>query len=148
MSQTAILMDIVAVAGGRERIAPGLDARYGRAADNATQQAALARAMVGTEAFPAANTPEWDAMNERRAELIRKDLAEGLTPAERDEYERLQRMSLAVAVKAFPRAKPDFEELARLRNELSGGSHRGQHGPSSRSPPSTRKPWRLHSRAD
>ncbi|MCI0460792.1 MAG: hypothetical protein L0Z62_27905 [Gemmataceae bacterium] len=57
-------------------------------------------------------------MNERRAELIRKDIDEGLTEAERAEYEYLQRMSLAAVVKAFPRAKPDFEELARLRKEL------------------------------
>jgi hypothetical protein len=86
------------------------------------QQAAIARAVAGDETFPAINTPEWDAMNERRAELIRKDLDEGLTPAERDEYERLQRISLAAAAKAFPRPKPDFEELTRLRKELRATS--------------------------
>ena len=77
------------------------------------------------EAFPAVDTPEWDAMNERRAELIRKDLDEGLTPAERDEYERLERMSLAGAVNAFPQLQPDFEELARLREELRATSPPG-----------------------
>lgn len=48
-------------------------------------------------AFPVVNTPEWDAMNERRAHLIRKDLEEGLTPSEREEYERLQWLSRTVA---------------------------------------------------
>jgi hypothetical protein len=61
-------------------------------------------------------------MNARRAEFIRKDLVHGLTPAEREEYERLQRLSLAAAVKAFPRPKPDFEELRRLREELRATS--------------------------
>ena len=57
-------------------------------------------------------------MNERRAKLICKDLDEGLSAAEREEYERLQRISLAAAKMAFPSPKPDFEELARLREEL------------------------------
>jgi hypothetical protein len=117
MSETAVFMNTIPVVGGPEWI-PGLKAGYGRAPDNAAQQAALARAMAGVEAFPAVNTPAWDAMNERRAELIRRDLDKGLTPAEREEYERLQRMSLAAAVKAFPRPKPDLEELARLREDL------------------------------
>jgi hypothetical protein len=68
--------------------------------------------------LPAVNTPEWDAMNERRAELIRKDLDEGLSATEREEYERLQRISLAAAARAFPHPRPDFEGLARLRDEL------------------------------
>src|SRR5438270_13962967 len=118
MSETAVLMNMIPVAGGREWIAPGLKAAYSRAPDNAVQQAALAQAVAGHEAFPAVNTPQWDAMNERRAELIRKDLGGGLTPAERVEYERLQRLSQAAAVKAFPRPKPDFQELRRLREEL------------------------------
>ena len=74
------------------------------------------------EAFPAVNTPEWDAMNKRRDELIRKNIDGVLTPAEREEYERLQRLSLAAVVKAFPRPKPDFEELDRLRKELGATS--------------------------
>ncbi len=88
-----------------------------RAAD-ATHETVPTPTAAVRQAFPAVNTPEWDAMNERRAELIRKDIDEGLTEAERAEYEYLQRMSLAAVVKAFPRAKPDFEELARLRKEL------------------------------
>ena len=63
-------------------------------------------------------------MNERRAELIRKDLAEGLSAAESEEYERLQRISLAAAAKAFPAPKLDFEELARLREELHAAQPR------------------------
>jgi hypothetical protein len=122
MSETAILIQVVPVGAGREWTAPGLKAGYSRAPDDATQQAALARAVRRQEAFPAVNTPEWDAMNARRAELIRKDLDEGLTPAERAEYERLQRLSLEAVVKAFPQPKPDFEALARLRAELRGTS--------------------------
>ena len=122
MNGSAILMNMVPVAGGSERIAAGRKAGYSRASDDAPQQAALARAVASNGAFPAVNTPEWDAMNERRAELIRKDLAGVLTPAEREEYERLQRMSLAAVVSAFPRPKPDFEDLARLREELRAPS--------------------------
>ncbi len=118
MSETAVLMNVVPVVGGREWIAAGLKAGYGRASNEAIQQAALARAIAEAEAFPVVNTPEWDAMNRRRAELIRKDIAKGLSPAEREEYERLQRLSLAAVVKAFPPPKSDFEELARLRKEL------------------------------
>ncbi len=61
-------------------------------------------------------------MNVRRAELIRKDMDIGLTDAERQEYERLQKMSLAAVVKACPQSEPDFERLARLREELRSDS--------------------------
>ena len=61
-------------------------------------------------------------MNKRRAELIRMDLLGSLTADERQEYERLQRMSLAAVATALPRPKPDFEELTRLRKELRGRS--------------------------
>ncbi len=71
-----------------------------------------------TQDLLAVNSPEWDAMNERRAELIRKDLDEGLTGAEREEYERLQRISLASSARAFPAPRPDFAELARLQEQL------------------------------
>jgi GNAT superfamily N-acetyltransferase len=72
----------------------------------------------------AVNSPAWDAMNERRAALILMDLDEGLTAAEREEYERLQSVSLAAAALAFPCPKLDFGELTRLREEL-GAEHRG-----------------------
>ena len=78
--------------------------------------------MTAQEALAVLDTPEWDTLNQRRAELIRKDLDQNLTPAERDEYERLQRLSLAMAAKALPLPKPNFEELARLREELRAAS--------------------------
>lgn len=77
-----------------------------------------------SEDLPAVNSPEWDAMNERRAELIRKDLDEGLSVPEREEYERLQRISLAAATKAFPGWKPDCEGLAKLREDLRAAQPR------------------------
>ena len=76
------------------------------------------------EPFPAIGSAEWDAMNERRAELIRKDIDHGLTAAEREEYERLQKMSLDAVVKACPQPILDSEGLARLREELRSASLR------------------------
>ncbi len=61
-------------------------------------------------------------MNRRRAELIEKDIDQTLTAAEREEYERLQGLSLAAVEKAFPRPKRDMEALARLRGELGAPS--------------------------
>jgi len=122
MTATAILMNVVPATAGRKWTALRITAGYGRAPDGAPQQAAVARAMTSGEPFPVVNTPEWDVMNKRRAELIRKDLDGGLTPAERIEYERLQRQSLAAAVSAFPQPKPEFQELARLRDELRAAS--------------------------
>ncbi len=63
-------------------------------------------------------------MNERRAELIRKDIDHGLTAAEREEYERLQKMSLDAVVEACPLPILDSEGLARLREELRSASLR------------------------
>jgi hypothetical protein len=56
MSATAIRMQMVPLAGRRESFAAGSKASYGRASGDATQQAALAEAMAGDEAFPAVNT--------------------------------------------------------------------------------------------
>jgi hypothetical protein len=56
--------------------------------------------------FPRVGTPEWGRMNRRRAELIRKEIAGTLTPDERQEYELLQRESLAALDGAFPRPAP------------------------------------------
>jgi hypothetical protein len=47
-----------------------------------------------------------------------------LTAAETEEYESLQRISLAAATKAFLCPNPDFEELARLREELRAAQPR------------------------
>src|ERR1700722_6121030 len=79
-------------------------------------------ALAVQEEFPVVNSPEWEAMNERRAELIRKDLDQGLTEAEREEYERLQKKSLAAVNQHFPRPKPEAYSLARLREELRAAS--------------------------
>lgn len=79
----------------------------------------LPAANVGNDLL-AVDSPEWDAMNERRAMLILKDLDEGLTASEREEYERLQRISQAAAAMAFGRPQWDSGELARLREELRG----------------------------
>jgi hypothetical protein len=86
--------------------------------------ASQTRAANVRDALLTVNSPEWDAMNERRAELIRKDLDEGLTAGEREEYEHLQSVSLASATQAFPRPDRDFEELARLREELRTAQRR------------------------
>jgi hypothetical protein len=54
-------------------------------------------------AFPQVGTPEWGRMNQRRAELIRKSLRGELSEGERQEYETLQRLSLAAVEATFPR---------------------------------------------
>jgi hypothetical protein len=54
-------------------------------------------------AFPQVGTAEWGKMNQRRAELIRKNLRGELSEAEREEYETLQRRSLLAVDAAFPR---------------------------------------------
>jgi hypothetical protein len=55
------------------------------------------------EGFPKVGTAEWGQMNERRAELIRKNIRGELSAEEREEYERLQRLSLAAVDVAYPR---------------------------------------------
>ena len=54
-------------------------------------------------AFPQVGTAEWGQMNQRRAELIRKNIRGELTEDERKEYENLQRSSLAAVEASFPR---------------------------------------------
>ncbi len=54
------------------------------------------------EAVPQVGTAEWGRMNRRRAELIRKKLSGELTESEREEYETLQRLSLAAVDASFP----------------------------------------------
>jgi hypothetical protein len=53
--------------------------------------------------FPKIGTAEWGEMNRRRAELIRKKIHGELTESEREEYETLQRLSLAEAEASFAR---------------------------------------------
>ncbi len=54
------------------------------------------------EAVPQVGTDEWSRMNRRRADLIRKKLGGELTESEREEYETLQRLSLAAVDALFP----------------------------------------------
>jgi hypothetical protein len=65
-------------------------------------------------------------MNVRRAELIRKDLEQGLTDAERQELDRLQEKSLAAVNQAFPRPLPDGDGLAQLEKELRATAPRAE----------------------
>ncbi len=82
--------------------------------------------MIAAHSFPKPGTPEWGKMNQRRAELIRKDVSGTLSESERIEYESLQRLSLAALEEAFPYPEHD-EERERLlderlrKQEASGG---------------------------
>jgi GNAT superfamily N-acetyltransferase len=69
--------------------------------------------------FPRAGTPEWGQMNRRRAELIRKKIQGALSEAERQEYEYLQRLSLAELESLFPR--PGGGEPQEGPEEAHGG---------------------------
>ena len=74
--------------------------------------------------FPMAGTPEWEAMNRRRTELIEKDVDGVLTEQERKEYVYLQENALAEVVKSCPAPQLDFDSLRRLREDLSNNSGR------------------------
>ncbi|HJZ53882.1 MAG TPA: hypothetical protein VKE74_02930 [Gemmataceae bacterium] len=50
----------------------------------------------------AVGTPEWDRLTQRRAELIHKKNRQGLTDAERAEFDRLQQLSRAAIARTFP----------------------------------------------
>jgi hypothetical protein len=117
----SLLVAIAPVKGLSNGSSPVLKSVW-RGAVTAPAQEPRSVGATADETFPAVNTPEWDAMNERRAELIRKNLHEGLTMDERQEYDRLQRISLTALVKALPRPEPDFEELNRLRQQLRASS--------------------------
>jgi GNAT superfamily N-acetyltransferase len=69
--------------------------------------------------FPKPGTHEWGKMNQRRAELIRKDILGTLTESERIEYENLQKLSLAAMEEVFPFEKPDEERERALEERLS-----------------------------
>ncbi len=57
---------------------------------------------IDLEGFPKVGTAEWGQMNQRRAELIRKNIRGELSAEEREEYETLQRLSLAAVDAAYP----------------------------------------------
>ena len=77
--------------------------------------------------FPEVGTPEWDVMNRRRIELIKRKAYGKLTQAEKEELEHLQRGSLEAVNRAHPGPTPDIEGLKRLREELAAkyGSSEG-----------------------
>lgn len=69
-------------------------------------------------AFPKPGTTDWGEMNRKRAELICKKIRGELSESEREEYEILQRFSLAEVEASFPqqgKAKPEEN------TEASGG---------------------------
>jgi hypothetical protein len=67
---------------------------------------------------PAVGAEAFEAMNRRRGELIRKDVAGQLSGPERDELDRLERLCKAAVDKAFPLPPADLESLIRLRDSL------------------------------
>ncbi len=70
--------------------------------------------------FPVPGTPEWGLVNRRRADLILREVRGDLSPAEREELERLQRETLAAVDHAFPRTPADPGALADLERRLKG----------------------------
>ena len=63
-------------------------------------------------------TEKWDRLNHRRGELIFKQIRQGLTPQEEEEFQQLQRMCLAALEKAFPAPPLDEARLKRLEEKL------------------------------
>lgn len=80
------------------------------------------REAIAELGFPAVGTEAWGQMNRRRAELIHKKNREGLTEAEREEFEQLQRLSHAALERAYPRPPLDTGTLARLEESLHAAS--------------------------
>ncbi len=67
---------------------------------------------------PAVGTEAFEAMNRRRIELIREDIAGQLSGPERDELDRLEQLCKSAVDKAFPLPPVDLESLIRLRDSL------------------------------
>lgn len=78
-------------------------------------------APVGPPKFPGPGTPEWGHLNRRRAELIRQKVRGGLSQAEEEELEWLQRETLAGVDRTFPRPRADMRSVAELEERLKGG---------------------------
>jgi hypothetical protein len=70
--------------------------------------------------FPVPGTPEWGRMNQRRAELIDKQVDSSLTAAEQAELKELQRQTREAIDKTHPLPPPDLAALRRLEEELQG----------------------------
>ncbi len=63
-------------------------------------------------------TPAWSHFNRRRAELIRRKVRGGLSRAEDEEREWLQRETLAAVDRVFPRPPVDLRTVAELEERL------------------------------
>ena len=75
--------------------------------------------------FPRVGTPEWVMMNERRGELIHRNIYESLTPEEQSELSYLQHYSGIAVQVAFPWRPPitsqQLEELEARLNAKNAG---------------------------
>jgi hypothetical protein len=67
--------------------------------------------MTDDEPFPEPNTPEWNVMNQRRYDLMTRNVFSNppLTAEERAELDRLQAKSLEALNRVFP--SPPLPEL-------------------------------------
>lgn len=70
------------------------------------------------QSFPLPGSPAWGYMNEKRARLIRKKVRGTLAPDESEELELLQRESLAIVDRLFPRPPVDLRALQQLQQQL------------------------------
>jgi len=68
--------------------------------------------------LPKVGTEAWDALNQRRAELIDKDLLGNLKDSEREELEDLERICGNAVDKTFPLPPADLDGLIQLRDQL------------------------------
>ena len=87
----------------------------------------ISSASAGRPDFPKIGTPEWDEMNRKRAELIRKKVSGQLTKEECEIYEFLQSRSLAAIEAACPRDGTDEERVAKLEKRLQGETSPDSH---------------------
>ncbi len=71
-----------------------------------------------SDSFPVPGTPEWDKMNQRRAELIHKKVYSSLTAEEEAEFEYLQRRTREAVNTAYPLPPVDLVGLRQLEAEL------------------------------
>ena len=61
---------------------------------------------------------EWQALNDRRADLIRRKNREGISEQEREEFERLQRIVRTVLDKQCPLPSVDTARLDQIEERL------------------------------
>jgi uncharacterized protein (DUF433 family) len=75
--------------------------------------------------FPPVGTDAWGQMNRKRAELIRKKIQGGLSAAEQEQYETLQRRSLEALERASPRSSGDHASANRAEARSQEEAHNG-----------------------